>query len=126
MLAFAMNLITGLLFFAGNTYKYIDNSAFELKLILILIAGLNALFYRWRLSYIVDTEEVTRTSICVGYLSLFLWAGVIICGRMITFYARNLQWKQTTSLFVFACQSIGSLSISHCYAFDIIPRPVCH
>ena len=81
VIAFAMNLATGLLFFAGNTFKYIDNSAFELKLILIMIAGINALFYKLRLSYLVDTEEVTRASICVGYLSLLLWAGVIFAGR---------------------------------------------
>lgn len=88
LLAFVTNFITGLLFFAGNTVKYINNPAFELKLLLIIIAGINALFYKVRLSYIVDTEEITPASICVGYLSLMIWAGVIICGRMITFYAR--------------------------------------
>jgi hypothetical protein len=86
--AFAVNLLTGVLFFAGNTPKYLNNSAFTLKLILIALAGLNAVFYRVRLSNLVNTNEVTRTSIGVGYLSLLLWTGVIICGRMITFYAR--------------------------------------
>ncbi len=86
--AFAVNFATGILFFAGNTPKYIDNPAFELKLILIAVAGLNAIFYKVRLSHLVDTEGVTWSSIGVGYLSLLLWAGVIICGRMITFYAR--------------------------------------
>jgi len=88
LLAFSVNLATGLLFFAGNTPKYINNSAFDLKLILIMVAGMNALFYKVRLSDLVDTEEVSRSSISVGYLSLLLWTGVIICGRMITFYAR--------------------------------------
>lgn len=86
--AFAVNLVTGVLFFAGNTFKYIDNPAFELKLLLIMIAGANALFYKLRLSHIVETNEVSWGSIGVGYLSLVLWTGVIICGRMITFYAR--------------------------------------
>ena len=86
--AFLVNFLTGALFFAGNTPKYLNNSAFTLKLILIALAGLNAIFYRVRLSDLVDTNDVTRTSIGVGYLSLFLWTGVIICGRMITFYAR--------------------------------------
>ncbi len=53
-----------------------------------MAAGMNALYYRVRLSRLVDTEEVTLSSISVGYLSLMLWTGVIICGRMITFYAR--------------------------------------
>lgn len=87
LVAFMVNFGTGVLFFAGNTFKYVDNPAFELKLILIMLAGMNALFYRMRLSHLVDTEEVSRSSIGVGYLSLLLWGGVIVCGRMITFYA---------------------------------------
>jgi hypothetical protein len=87
LLAFAVNLATGVLFFFGNTFKYVGNAAFELKLVLIAAAGLNALFYKLRLSHVVDTEEVSRSSIGVGWLSLLLWAGVIVCGRMITFYA---------------------------------------
>jgi len=88
LMAFTVNFSTGALFFSGNTFKYINNLAFELKLILIMVAGINALFYKVRLSHLVDTEEVSRSSISVGYLSLLLWTGVIICGRMITFYAR--------------------------------------
>ena len=89
LMAFTANLATGLLFLSGNTFKYInDNIAFELKMILIMLAGTNALFYKVRLSHLVDTEEVSLGSISVGYLSLLLWTGVIICGRMITFYAR--------------------------------------
>jgi len=88
LLAFAVNLATGVLFFFGYTAKYVGNPAFEIKLILILAAGLNALFFKWRLTHLVETEAVSRTSIAVGSLSLLLWAGVIVCGRMITFYAR--------------------------------------
>jgi hypothetical protein len=85
--AFGVNLATGVLFFFGNTFKYVDNPAFELKLVLILIAGLNAAYYKLRLSRLMDTDAVSRASIAVGWLSLLLWAGVIVCGRMITFYA---------------------------------------
>jgi hypothetical protein len=85
--AFVANCLTGLLFIAGNTFKYVDNPAFEIKLLLILAAGGNALVYRFRLHQLVDTTAVTPLSIAVGYLSLALWAGVIVCGRMITFFA---------------------------------------
>lgn len=88
LIAFAVNLATGVLFFFGNTFKYVDNSAFEFKLLLILAAGGNALFFKLRLGHIVNGETVTASSAVVGYLSLLLWSGVIICGRMITFYAR--------------------------------------
>jgi len=85
--AFAVNLATGVLFFAGNTYKYVGNAAFEVKLLLIVAAGINAWFYKARLSRIVQTEAVTLGTISVGSLSIFFWIGVIVCGRMITFYA---------------------------------------
>jgi hypothetical protein len=88
LLAFAANLGSGLLFIFGNAPKYVDNSAFELKLLLIFAAGINALFYRFRLAHIVESDAVSRSSVIVGSLSLALWAGVIVCGRMITFYAR--------------------------------------
>ena len=87
LIAFAVNLATGLLFFFGNTFKYVNNSAFELKLLLILTAGANAIYFKLRLSHLVEKEGVTRSSIAVGYLSVIVWSGVIICGRMITFYA---------------------------------------
>ena len=87
LIAFATNLATGMLFFFGNTYKYVGNAAFEIKLVLILAAGINAIYYRFRLRALLDTNGVTRDSIAVGAFSLVLWAGVIVCGRMITFYA---------------------------------------
>ena len=87
LIAFAVNLATGVLFFFGNTFKYVGNPAFEIKMALIAAAGINALYYRARLSHIVDTSEVSWASIGVGYASLLLWAGVIVCGRMITFYS---------------------------------------
>ena len=86
--AFFVNFTTGVMFFAGNATKYIDNPAFELKLSLIVLAGLNALYFKFRLSHLLTTEGVTGVSKFVGYFSLLLWAGVIVCGRMITFFAR--------------------------------------
>jgi len=85
--AFAVNLATGVLFFAGNTYKYVGNAAFEIKLLLILAAGVNAWVCKARLSHVVQTNAVSAGSIAAGSLSILFWTGVIICGRMITFYA---------------------------------------
>lgn len=87
LLAFAINLATGLLFLAGNTFKYVGNAAFEIKLALIAAAGVNVVFYKLRVANVPDTAAVTPQSVAVGSLSLAFWIGVIICGRMITFYA---------------------------------------
>lgn len=88
LVAFAVNLATGALFFFGYTAKYVGNPAFEIKLALIFIAGLNALYFHWRLRPVVAGTAVTPGSVVVGVVSLLLWSGVIVCGRMITFYAR--------------------------------------
>jgi len=87
LIAFAVNLVTGLLFFTGNTFKYVGNPAFELKLVLIFAAGVNALVYRVGFAEIAESDRVTAGSAIVGAISLALWSGVIVCGRMITFYA---------------------------------------
>ena len=87
LIAFAVNLLTGALFFAGNTYKYVGNVAFEIKLAVIVAAGINAWLYKTRLAHIVHTEDVSPGTIAAGTLSILFWITVIICGRMITFYA---------------------------------------
>lgn len=87
LLAFAVNMATGLLFFAGNTFKYVGNAAFEIKLALIAAAGINVIYYKLRLAHVAGSAATTPQAIAVGTLSLAFWVGVIICGRMITFYA---------------------------------------
>ncbi|MEM9209294.1 MAG: hypothetical protein AAGA61_08600, partial [Pseudomonadota bacterium] len=85
--AFVVNATSGGLFFTANATKYIDNPAFELKLVLIGLAGCNAVFHHWRLQGAADGVGSSAAARVVGVLSLLLWSGVIICGRMITFYA---------------------------------------
>lgn len=88
LLAFAVNFASGICFLAGNTWKYIGgNPAFEIKMLLIVILGVNALVFHFRLRSILDTENVSLLSRAVGLISIVLWCLVIICGRMITFFA---------------------------------------
>ncbi|MBX2847572.1 MAG: hypothetical protein KTR16_04580 [Acidiferrobacterales bacterium] len=90
LFGFAINLTTGICFLAGNTWKYAQgNLAFDLKLVLIVILGVNALFFKLKLEALFDTEKVTFASQLVGGISLLLWCLVIVCGRMITFFATN-------------------------------------
>ena len=88
LVGFAINLATGICFLAGNTWKYAEgNLAFDIKLVLLLVLGVNALVYRLKLEDIFQTKEVTNLSRLVGGISLLLWCLVIVCGRMITFFA---------------------------------------
>lgn len=90
LLGFAINLMTGVFFLAGNTWKYAEgNIAFEIKMLLMLVLGINALIFKFKLEHLFDTKEVTVLSQVVGGVSLVLWCFVIVCGRMITFFATN-------------------------------------
>ena len=90
LVGFVINLITGICFLAGNTWKYAEgNLAFDIKLILIVILGINALVFKLKLEHLMKTSEVTLLSQLVGGISLLLWCLVIVCGRMITFFATS-------------------------------------
>ena len=79
---------TGLLLFAANASETWPNPAFRLKLILLALAGANALaFHRWTGA---DMRAWSDGSIPVGAkwsaaCSLLLWSGVVTCGRLIAY-----------------------------------------
>jgi hypothetical protein len=90
LLAFAVNLATGFVFFAGEPFQYIDNNVFWAKLLFILLAGVNAgLFYVTGLARRSDAmgpdDESPPAAKVIAATSLFLWFGVIFWGRMLPF-----------------------------------------
>jgi hypothetical protein len=75
VLGFAINGASGFLFLAAYPDQYVYNPAFHLKMVCVLLAGVNvACFY---------LGVLHRVS---GAVSLVLWTTVIVCGRMITFF----------------------------------------
>jgi hypothetical protein len=86
---FGINLISGIMFFAADPGAYAFNLAFRLKLLCILLAGLNALWFRLGVFLDVDKWgagiEASPLAKLISGLSLLLWAGVIIGGRFIPF-----------------------------------------
>lgn len=78
---------TGSLLFSVHALKYAGTTLFRVKLLLIVCAVLNALLLRtskiW--SDRRDTAYVRALprQRLAGWLSLALWLGVIVCGRMI-------------------------------------------
>ena len=87
---FGINVITGILFFAGEPSQYVHNSVFWLKLLFILLAGINALLF-YATGIFRDTEDLgpgedapLGAKIIAG-VSLFLWVGVMYFGRMLPF-----------------------------------------
>ncbi|PCJ27266.1 MAG: hypothetical protein COA96_03525 [SAR86 cluster bacterium] len=89
LLGFGLNFTTGLLFFHGDPLRYSINIGFQIKMILIILAGLNALLYYWKVRPVMHTWNSNSTSPItaklVAYTSLILWTGVLLCGRLIPY-----------------------------------------
>ena len=87
---FAVTVVTGVPFLMTEPDQYIYNPSFQLKVLFILIAGLNALtFYLtcFRRATAPDAPaDAPRTAKFIAAASLTLWIGVIVLGRLITFY----------------------------------------
>jgi len=89
ILGFGLNLVTGILFFYGDPMRYAINIGFQIKMVLVLIAGLNAALYYWKIHPVTHTWNAQADSPpiakFVAYASLAVWAGVLICGRLIPY-----------------------------------------
>lgn len=86
---FGMNLVTGSLFLLGDPERYAINIGFQIKMGLIVLCGLNALLFAWKLDgRLAQFEAEGSTSSLakvVGGGSLLLWFGVLIMGRLIPY-----------------------------------------
>jgi hypothetical protein len=98
--AFAVNAITGFIFIAGNPIggpmEYLSNLSLQLKMLLVLIAGINLLaFYLTGIAKSADAvgpEGSAPTGAkVVAAVSIVAWFGVIFFGRMIM-YNDTLLW----------------------------------
>lgn len=91
MLGFAVNLITGMMFFIGTPGQYTENIAFYWKMILMLIAGVNILYLTvfeeaWALG---PGDDAPVRAKVISASAIFLWVGVIYCGRMLPFLGNS-------------------------------------
>ena len=88
-LAFVVSVITGSLMFAASAHTYFTNTAFRLKALALLGAGLNmTLFQLQALRGVADWDQnrpAPRAARVAGLLSVVLWAAVVLLGRWIGF-----------------------------------------
>src|SRR5690606_4677166 len=88
-IAFGVAVLTGTMMFAANASTYIDNTAFQLKMLAILGAGINmAYFQTVTFKSVGASNTAARTPAAAriaGALSITLWTTVIFLGRWIGF-----------------------------------------
>ena len=88
-IGFGLNLLTGILFFYGDPMRYSINIGFQIKMVLVLLAGLNALFYYLKLHPVISSWNPANPSPAlakfVAYSSLVIWSGVLLSGRLIPY-----------------------------------------
>jgi len=88
-IAFGVAVITGSLMFAANAHTYFINTAFRLKMLALLCAGINMAIFQgvtfrgvaaWDLGR--PSPRAARTA---GVLSILIWVAVIVLARWIGF-----------------------------------------
>jgi uncharacterized protein DUF6644 len=88
-MAFACAAMSGGLLFISAATRYADNGAFQLKMLLLLLAGLNmAIFHRYSYRQIARWDRgpvVPAAARLAGGFSLVIWIAVVVMGRWIGF-----------------------------------------
>ena len=87
---FIVMFVSGVLLFYSEPLKCYNTLAFRLKALMLILACLNVLFFhvkvypsvaKWDLA-----EKLPWQAKMVGFLSLFLWFGIIIAGRWTAYF----------------------------------------
>jgi hypothetical protein len=94
VIAFLVNLVTGFIFIAGNPVggpmEYLTNLSLQLKMLVVLIAGINLLIFYVRgiqrsLEAVPADGDASGGAKVVAAVSLTAWILVIIFGRFIMY-----------------------------------------
>ncbi|MFT6093968.1 MAG: hypothetical protein ACJA2Q_001870 [Pseudohongiellaceae bacterium] len=88
VIGFGINLVTGILFFYGEPMRYAVNIGFQIKMCLICLAGLNALFYHYKMGPLMaDWNSASPPPLAklIAVTSLTAWTGVLLFGRLIPY-----------------------------------------
>jgi uncharacterized membrane protein len=80
-IGFSLAALSGTLMFATQPNELLANRAFTIKLVLLFMAGINAVVFHSRKS--LEKLDTTARVLMLG--STVIWLGVITCGRWIAY-----------------------------------------
>lgn len=86
---FALNAASGVLRFVSNASEFAANTALRYKMVMLVLAGLNALYFQARIAPGVtvwdrETRAPANARISAA-ASIALWLAIITAGRMIAY-----------------------------------------
>lgn len=86
---FLLNAVSGSLLFSSDAAEFAANPALQAKLTLIALAGINAAAFHMRVgsgsAKSLDDGAQLRPARVSAMLSIVLWTGVIVAGRMMAY-----------------------------------------
>jgi hypothetical protein len=86
--AFAIAALAGMLMFSSKALTYYSNIPFRLKMVCLLLAGINMATFHWlgtRQLEAWDRGRPPRAAKLAGGASLLLWTTIVAAGRWIGF-----------------------------------------
>ena len=87
---FGVSIVTGVMFISGTPDQYFYNDAFKLKVVFLILMGLNAAYFYWcefdRVRALGPRDDAPRSAKVVAAASLAILISVMCFGRMITFF----------------------------------------
>lgn len=86
---FALMVVTGLLIFYSAPIRYYHNVFFRLKVLLLVVSGLNIWLFHARIHRRVAEWDLDasppRAARLAGAVSIGVWLLIVVCGRMIAY-----------------------------------------
>lgn len=86
---FTVMIVTGVFLFAGDPVAFYSTIFFRVKMIMLLLAGINVLVFNWTVGRRVEEWDQGASAPLgakvAAILSLVLWAGIIAAGRGIAY-----------------------------------------
>lgn len=77
-------ILSGFLLFATRASEYADHTIFQVKLILVGVGGLSAVFAHTRYGWTLDTAP-TGFARRAAIISIVCWVSALVLGRLIAF-----------------------------------------
>lgn len=95
MAGLGINVVTGMLAFIGESRNYVDDAAFWLKMLVLMLLGLNvAAFYLTGIFDDIENlgpgEDAPASAKLIAVSSLVLWIAVITLGRYIQIFSNTI------------------------------------